>query len=216
MRIATLVCAVLVAACGSLAPSSGGPTVSPSAAAAAASATPSGTAGPTVVPPSIANSALADLMRQTGRSDLRVCLYVDPATGADPSQFLALLSSTVDGLRSKGYSVISAPPAPCPQPTLFLRTNTVHPKNSGQGPVGPGARVVATPDAFLLHVAVTTNAQLARIFGGLSTRRGAEEITCTGDNCREITSAIYTDPVEFQNAARRERLLLTGLGLLGP
>ena len=98
---------------------------------------------------------------------------------------------------------------------MFLRTNTVHPKNSGQGPVGTAPRVT-TPDPFLLHVAVTTNAQLACIFGGLSTRRGAEEITCTGDNCGEITSAIYTDTVEFQDAARREQLLLRGLGLLGP
>ena len=215
MRIVILVCAVLVAACGSFSPSSGGPTASPSTAAAAASATPSGTAGPTVVPPSIANAALADFVRFTGRSELRICLYVDPATGADPSQFLAFLTSTVDGLRAKGYFVISAPPAACAELPVFLRTNTVHPKNSGQGPVGTAPRVTA-PDPFLLHVAVTTNAQLARIFGGLSTRRGAEEITCTGDNCGEITSAIYTDTVEFQDAVRRERLLLTGLGLLGP
>jgi hypothetical protein len=126
---------------------------------------------------------------------------------------LALLSSTVDALRSKGYSVISAAPAECSQPTLFLRTNTVHPKNSGQGPVGPVPRVT-TPDTFLLHVAVTTSSQLTRIFGGLSTRRGAEEVTCTGDNCGEITSAIYSSVTDFQDTGRREQLLLIGLGLL--
>ena len=214
MRVATLVCAVFVAACGSLSPSSTRPTVSPST-PGAASPTTSGTAGPTVVPASVANASLADFVRQTGRSELRICLYVDPATGADPSQFLALLTSTVDGLRAKGYSVISAPPAACAEPPVFLRTNTVHPKMSGQGPVGTAPRVT-TPNAFLLHVAVTTNTQLTRIFGGLSTRRGAEEITCTGDNCGEITSAIYTDTVEFQDIARRERVLFTGLGLLAP
>lgn len=215
MRIATLVFAALVTACGSLSQSAGGPTVSPSTTAGAPSPTSSGTAGSTAVPPSVANASLADFVRQTGRSDLRVCVYVDPATGADPSQFLALLTSTVDGLRVKGYSVISAPPAACAEPPVFLRTNTVHPKMSGQGPVGTAPRVT-TPDPFLLHVAVTTNAQLARIFGGLATRRGAEEITCSGDNCGEITSAIYADTVEFQDAARREQLLLRGLGLLGP
>ena len=214
MRIATLLCALFVAACGSLSQSSGGPTVSPSTTAGAPSPTASGTAGPTVVPASVANAALADFMRQTGRSDLRVCLYVDPATGADPSQLLVLLTSTVDGLRARGYSVLSAPPAACAEPPVFLRTNTVHPKMSGQGPVGT-ALTVTVPDPVFLHVAVTTRAQLTRI-GGLSTRRGAEEITCTGDNCGEITSAIYTDTVEFQDAARRERLLFTGLGLLAP
>lgn len=215
MRIATLVCAAFVAACGSLSPSAAGPTVSPSTAAAAPSPTSSGTAGPTVVPPSVANAALADLMRGTGRSELRICLYADPATGADPSQLLALLTSTVDGLRAKGYTVISAPPAACAQPPVFLRTNTVHPKNSGQGPVGT-APMVTAPDPFFLHVAVTTDAQLARIFGGPSIRRGAEEITCTGDSCGEITSAIYADTAELQDTARREQLLLRGLGLLGP
>jgi hypothetical protein len=173
------------------------------------------TAGPTVVPPTIANTGLADFVRSTGRSDLRICLYVDPATGADRSQLLVLLSSTVDGLRARGYSVITAPPEECPQPTLFLRTNTVHPKMSGQGPVGTAPRV-ATPDPFLLHIAVTTSSQITRIFGGLSTRRGAEEITCSGDNCGEITSAIYGDVVDFNDPARREQLVAAGLGLLGP
>lgn len=128
---------------------------------------------------------------------------------------LRLLESTVDGLRAKGYSAFTAPPVECPQPTFFLRTNTVHPKNSGQGPVGPVPRVTS-PDAFLLHVAVTTDSQLARIFGGSSMRRGAEEITCSGDNCAEITSAIYSDAAGLQDPARREQLLLTGLGILGP
>jgi hypothetical protein len=126
---------------------------------------------------------------------------------------LALLSSTVDALRLKGYSVISAPPAECSQPTLFLRTNTVHPKNSGQGPVGT-VPIVTTPDAFLLHVAVTTDSQLTRIFGGLSMRRGAEEAACAGHDCAEITSAIYTSVADFQDGVRRELLVVTGLGLL--
>jgi hypothetical protein len=183
------------------------PTVAPISSAA--------TAGPTAVPPTIANTGLADFVRYTGRSDLRICLYVDPATGADRSQQLVLLSSTVDGLRARGYAVITAPPAECPQPTVFIRTNSVHPKMSGQGPVGTTPRVT-TPDAFLLHVAITTSSQIIRIFGGLSTRRGAEEIACTGDNCGEITSAIYSDVADFQDPARREQLVLAGLGLLGP
>lgn len=182
------------------------PTLAPVSSAASA--------GPTVVPPTIANTGLADFVRDTGRSDLRICLYVDPATGADRSQLLVLLSSTVDGLRARGYSVITAPPVECPQPTVFLRTNTVHPKMSGQGPVGTTPRVT-TPDPFLLHIAVTTSSQITRIFGGLSTRRGAEEIACAGDNCGEITSAIYSDVAGFQDPARREQLVVAGLGLLG-
>jgi hypothetical protein len=162
----------------------------------------------------IANSSLAEFVRSTGRSELRICVYVDPATGADRSDLLARLSSTVDGLRAGGFSVIAAPPVECSRPTVFLRTNTVHPKMSGQGPVGT-ASLVTIPDASLLHVAVTTGSQVARIFGGLSTRRGAEEVTCTGDNCGEVTSAIYCDVLEFNDPARREQLVLEGLGLLG-
>ena len=203
---ALLACTTLPSALGT-ASASIAPTPAPTSSAA--------TAGPTVVPPTIANTGLADFVRYTGRSELRICLYVDPATGADRAHLLVLLSSTVDGLRARGYSVITAPPVECPQPTLFLRTNTVHPKMSGQGPVGTTPRVT-TPDPFLLHIAVTTGSQIMRIFGGLSTRRGAEEITCSGDNCGEITSAIYGDFVEFNDPARREQLLAAGLGLLGP
>ena len=200
----------ILVACTTL-PSSGAGSASTAPTLAPTSST---TARPSVVPPITANASLADFVRSTGRSEVRICLYVDLTTGVDRSDLLVRLSSTVDGLRAQGFSVIAAPPVECSQPTVFLRTNTVHPKMSGQGPVG-AASIVTIPDASLLHVAVTTSSQIARIFGGLSTRRGAEEVTCTGDNCGEVTSAIYCDVLEFNDPARREQLVLEGLGLLG-
>ena len=75
---------------------------------------------------------------------------------------------------------------------------------------------MSTPSPSLLFVAVTTPSRITFIFGGLTTRRGAEEVTCTGDNCGEVTGSIYSDPTAFANAVERENLILGGLGLDGP
>ena len=152
------------------------------------------------VSPDVADSALASYARETGRSEVAICLYVDPSTGLDAGAARASLQSSVDTLVRQGYTVLGARPvALCPQAPVFIRTSTVHPKNSGSGlPVGTTARVT-TPSPILLFVAVTTPSRINFIFGGLTTRRGAEEATCAGDNCREVTGSIYSDPSDRED-----------------
>src|SRR6266550_7362104 len=87
VRFATVVIAVLLGGCASPTASSGPSATSSAPSTTAATLSPP-TARPSVVPPTTANPALADFVRQTGRSDLRICLYVDPATAADPAQML--------------------------------------------------------------------------------------------------------------------------------
>lgn len=167
------------------------------------------------VPPDVANSALASYARETGRSEVAICLYVDPSTGLDAGAARASLQSSVDTLVRQGYTVLGVKPVVlCPQAPVFIRTSTVHPKNSGSGlPVGTTARVT-TPSPILLFVAVTTPSRINFIFGGLTTRRGAEEATCAGDNCREVTGSIYSDPTAFAGAVERERGRATTKGTL--
>lgn len=169
------------------------------------------------VAPDIVNGALAVRARETGRADVAICLYVDPSTGLEVNAALLSAQVSVDALVRQGYTVLGARAVvSCPQAPLFLRTNTVHPKNSGSGGVVGTATRVTTPSPILLLVAVTTRTSISRIFGGLTIRRGAEEMACTGDNCGEVTGSIYTDPTSFASAAEREGLILEGLGLVVP
>lgn len=168
------------------------------------------------VAPDIANRALAGRAHETGRADVAICLYVDPTTGLDVNAALLSAQGSVDALVRQGYTVLGARAlVSCPQAPLFLRTTTVHPKNSGSGGVVGTATRVTTPSPILLFVAVTTLNSISRIFGGLTVRRGAEEMICTGDNCGEVTGSIYTDPTSFASAVARESLILEGFGLVG-
>ena len=187
------------------------PSATPTVAAATAAST---VAVPDRVAPDVANRSLASRIRETGRADVAICLYVDASTGLNVDTARIALQDSLDALVQQGYTALGARSVSvCPQIPLFLRTNTVHPKNSGGGLVAPAPRVV-TPSSFLLFVAVTTPARIATIFGGSTIRRGAEEITCSGDNCAEVTGSIYADPTAFADVAMRERLVLDGLGLL--
>lgn len=162
-----------------------------------------------------ANRYLASRARETGRDGVAICLYVDPRSGQNAESARLALQGSVDALVQQGYSALSAQPvATCPHAPLFLLTNTVHPTNSGGGPVAPPPRVT-TPSPFLLFVVETMPATIAAIFGGLTTRRGSEEFTCSGDSCAEVTSSVYAASLEFADASTRERLILAGLGLLG-
>ena len=166
------------------------------------------------VPPDVANTALAGMARASGRTDIAICLYVDPSTGLDADAARVSLQSSIDALVRQGYTALAARPvSQCPQAPLFIRTNTAHPKN-GSGTTGPIPRVT-TPSPIYLWVAVTTPSRINTIFGGLTIRRGAEEVTCTGDNCGEVTGSIYSEPTAFVSASERENLIIEGLGLAG-
>lgn len=187
------------------------PSATPTVAAATAAST---VAAPDRVAPDVANRYLAGRIRGTGRADVATCLYVDPSTGLNADTAKVALQDSLDALVQQGYAALGARSVSvCPQVPLFLRTNTVHPKNSGGGPVALAPRVTS-PSPFLLFVAVTTPARIATIFGGSTIRRGAEEITCSGDNCAEVTGSIYADPTAFADVAIRQGLVLDGLGLL--
>lgn len=144
-----------------------------------------------------------------------LCLYVDASTGSDIGAALTSLQRSVDALVLQGYTVLGARPvALCPQAPLFIRTNTVHPKNSGGGrPVGV-APTAATPSHYQLWIALTTAGRISAIFGGFTSHRGTEEIFCTGDNCGTMTESIYTDPSTFARPGGLENVVLEGFGLL--
>lgn len=163
-----------------------------------------------------ANQNLLAGARALGRTEVAICLYVDPSVGLLRDQPNAALQASVDALVRQGYtSLASRPVAACPQAPLYLRTNSVHPKNSGGGPVA-AVPTVTTPSPFLLFVALTTPARIATIFGGSTNRRGSEEALCpgSGNNCAEVTGSIYMDPTSFAQTADREKAILQGLGVL--
>jgi hypothetical protein len=176
---------------------------------------PTSSPAPSRVPPDAANRDLAGRAQATGRSEIAICLYVDPAANLDPSSALTDLQSTVTALVRQGYTVLGERPvAQCTEAPHFLRTNSVHPKNSGNGVVAPVPRVSA-PSPFYLVVAVTTPARMTSVFGALPSHRGSEEVSCTGDVCGSVTESIYAEPSVFANAGEREQLVLEGFGLLG-
>jgi hypothetical protein len=78
---------------------------------------------------------LADRVRETRRAFTAICLYVDPSTGPNEDVARTALAGATDALVQQGYSAINV--ALCKEAPYFLRTNTVHPKNSGGGLVGP-------------------------------------------------------------------------------
>ena len=146
--------------------------------------------------------------------EVMLCLYVDPNTGSDVSSALTSLQTSVNALVRQGYTVLGGRPvALCPQAPLFIRTNTVHPKNSGSGAVAAAPRA-ATPSTYQLWVALTTPGRIAAIFGGFTSHRGTEEIFCTGDNCGSMTESVYTDPSTFGLPGDLENVVLEGFGLL--
>lgn len=188
---------------------------SPTPTAPAPAPTSSSAAATTRVAPDVANQALAARARHTGRPNVAICLYVDPGTGLDPNAALTSLQGSIDALVRQGYTVLGTRPASlCPQAPHFIRTSSVHPKNSGNGPVA-GVPTVTTPSAYQLVFAVTTTARINMIFGGFTSHRGSEETTCSGNNCAPVTESVYADAASFASAAERERLLLYGFGLLG-
>lgn len=162
-----------------------------------------------------ANRVLAARASALGRTEVMLCLYVDPSTGSDVGAALTSLQRTVDALVLQGYTVLGARPvALCPQAPWFIRTNTVHPKNSGGGRSVAVAPTAAEPSHYQLWVALTTPVRISGIFGGFTIHRGTEEIFCTGDNCGTMTESIYTDPSTFARPGDLENVVLEGFGLL--
>lgn len=194
------------------------PALGPGSTATAARVSPP-TAAPSTagvrVDPTTANLGLATRARENGRNEVMLCLYVDPSTGSDVSAALTALQISVNTLVRQGYTVLGARPvALCPQAPLFIRTNTIHPKNSGSGGAVGAAPRATTPSPYQLWVAVTTAVRINTIFGGFTSHRGTEEISCAGDNCGSITESIYTDPQTFARPGDLENLILEGFGLL--
>ena len=191
-----------------------GPGASGSAAPTSPASAPTSTAA-VRVDAATANRALAARAGEHGRTEVMLCLYVDPSTGSDVAAALTSLQRSVDALVLQGYTVLgSRPVALCPQAPLFIRTNTVHPKNSGGGRAVAAAPTAATPSPYQLWVALTTAGRISAIFGGFTSHRGTEEIFCTGDNCGSMTESIYTDPSTFTRPRDLENVVLEGFGLL--
>jgi hypothetical protein len=194
------------------------PALGPGTSSTAARTSPPSTASssPVVrVDAATANRGLAERAREHGRTEVMLCLYVDPSTGSDVAAALTSLQRSVDALVLQGYTVLGARPvALCPQAPWFIRTNTVHPKNSGGGRAVALAPTAAAPSPYQLWVALTTAARINTIFGGFTSHRGTEEIFCTGDNCGSMTESVYTDPSTFGRPGDLENVILEGFGLL--
>jgi hypothetical protein len=197
------------------------PTLGPGATGAAARTSPptspsvASSAAGVRVDAATANVGLTTRAREHGRTEVVLCLYVDPSTGSDPGAALASLQTSVDALVLQGYNVLGARPvALCPQAPLFIRTNSVHPKNSGSGGTVAAAPRAATPSPYQLWVALTTAARINTIFGGFTSHRGTEEIFCSGDNCGSMTESVYADPSAFGRRGDLENVVLEGFGLL--
>lgn len=58
---------------------------------------------------------------------------------------------------------------------------------------GPGR--VQQPGPYALRIFVVTPADAERILSGVSYRRAAWELTCSGGSCAEVSSALYLRPV---------------------
>jgi hypothetical protein len=167
------------------------------------------------VDPTTANLGLAARAREHGRTEVMLCLFVDPSTGSDAGAALMSLQTSVNVLVRQGYTVLGGRPvALCPHAPLFIRTNTVHPKNNGGGGAVAAAPRAAAPSPYQLWVALTTAGRIDTIFGGFTSHRGTEEISCTGDNCGSMTESIYTDPSTFARPGDLENVVLEGFGLL--
>lgn len=184
---------------------------------------PSASARPTATPTvgataSIRVEALRQLLSDTGRTALRVCVYVDPAASANAAQATTLFDTTLTQLKASFTPAIAVDAvSACQAAPVFLATNSRHVQNSSSAlPAGAPVRVAKTevsPQALV--VAVTTNAKIDAIFGGLATRRGSEQMLCDGGNCAEVTTSVYIADSAVSDPDARRTALLEGLGFAG-
>ncbi len=163
-----------------------GTVANPPSASARATATP--TVGATA---SIRVEALRHLLSDTGRTALRVCVYVDPAASANAAQATTLFDTTLMQLKASFTPAIAVDAVSAFQTApVFLVTNSRHVQNSSSAlPVGAPVRVAKTEvSQQVLVVAVTTNAKIDAIFGGLATRRGMSRC------CVTVATALKSRP----------------------
>lgn len=161
---------------------------------------------------------LSDLPGVT-RQSLGVCVFSE---NGDVAIARTSVQAALDGLAG-AWALGPYQGAPrlvvelCPRTPILIATNTVHPKRSGQGPVGITPVVpVEQVSPHLLWVAVVPPDRIAYAFGSdpLSTR-AAEETVCYGHSCAEVTSSIYLTPATVADPVALRLVLLRGLGLLG-
>ncbi len=181
--------------------------------------TPAPTATPTVAPTAaIRIDGLRQMLAESGRASLRVCVFVDPASAASPTQAQTLFEDALTQLRAGFATPIAVDlVSRCEATPVFLATNSRHVQNSASGlPVGSPMRVSkseVSPTALI--VAVTTRDKIDAIFGSLVTRRGAEQVVCDGGNCAEVTTSVYVADTAVSDPSARRAALLEGLGFAG-
>jgi hypothetical protein len=158
------------------------------------------------------------LLATTGRSTLRICVYVDPVLAISPERAASLFDQTLNELAPRSAGARLEPVDLCPIIPLYLATNSRHPKNSSMTlTAAPHPRVTgANIDPHILRVAVTTPERIVAIFGTLSQTRGSEEFQCDGGQCWEVTSSIYVRPDDVDLPEARRMAVLKGLGLIPP
>lgn len=185
--------------------------------AARAAPPPTASSTPTAISPS-QMQALRQFLIDTGRSEISVCAYADPPSGVPADALMQAVTTAYIALRAdlEITSISASSVSACPHRPYFLATGSVHPQNEGPGTPPPRPIVdrgsISRP---MLFVVVTTPGEIRRIFGSLATRRGLEELTCSGGSCSEVTTATYLDPSSIADPVALRDLLVRGLGLAG-
>ena len=72
---------------------------------------------------------------------------------------------------------------------------------------------MTAPSTYRLMVFVLPEAETERLFGKSQFRWFAQEMTCGGDTCAEVTTGLYVSEREIQNPAAIVAMLAPALGL---
>lgn len=98
----------------------------------------------------------------------------------------------------------------CPAPPALLASGQSHPKAGGQ-PTFFG--LTQQPSGIDLFIFVVPLSDVQRMFGSLPFQVADQEITCRGDVCGAVSSALYLTPETLRTFSAVTKGLAMGLGL---
>ena len=154
------------------------------------------------------------MLLTNNRTQLNVCVH-SLVPGMDNEETRGLVESALAQVRKhpnfKAARLDAADPAVdagCPAPAQLGSPNW-------DAKLG-AAPIVTTASSYRLFVFVADVEQLSIAFGGRVPRTTAQEILCEGEQCSEVTTALYVTPSELRNQAASIDALTHGVGLLPP
>lgn len=152
-----------------------------------------------------------------GRGTLLVCVAIDQSSFSAPQAKTIVEDVIRNDLNSHpGWYAITQRPSVqsgCPFKAIALTAGTSAPQAStGEFRVNR----VSTPSPFVLHVYVTSSAEIKRVFGTLPDQRIPEEVTCAAGVCEEVTTSVLVDDTTLRDRTQLRHQLASGLGLTPP